>query len=71
MTAFAVLQIGIPEIIPDIVGIAATIVLLLMVLAFVGFVYRSLTGGIEWPEDRKEDDDTLNRGDQDDEWDFY
>lgn len=71
MLTSAVLQIGIPEIIPDIVGIAATVVLLLIVVALVGFAYKSLTGGVEWPDEREEDDDSLSRGGQDDEWDYY
>lgn len=67
----AILQLGIPEIIPNLVGIAATVVLLLIVVAAGGFAYKSLTGGVEWPEDRDEDDDSLSKGDQDDEWDYY
>lgn len=71
MPATPVLQLGIPEVIPDLVGIAGTVVLLLMVVALVAFAYRSLTGGVEWPDEREEDDDALRRGDQDDEWDYY
>lgn len=71
MTLSAILQIGIPEIIPNIVGIAATVVLLLIVVAAAGFAYKSLTGGVEWPDDREEDDGTLTKGEQDDEWDYY
>lgn len=70
MTATSVLQLGIPEILPDVVGIAGTVVLALMVVAMAAFVYKSLTGGVDWP-DEQEDDDALTRGDQDDEWDFY
>lgn len=55
----------------DLLGIAATVVLLLIVVALGAFAYKSLTGGVEWPEDREEDDDALRRGDQDDEWDYY
>ena len=69
--ARGVLQLGIPEIIPDLVGIAGTVVLLLMLVAFAAYVYKSLTGGIEWPDEREEDDDALRRGDDDDEWDYY
>ncbi|MFB6352640.1 MAG: hypothetical protein ABEJ92_00990 [Halobacteriales archaeon] len=70
MAASSVLQLGLPEFLPDLLGIAATVVLLLIVVAFGGFVYKSLTGGIEWPDDREEDD-ALRRGGQDDEWDYY
>ncbi len=65
------LQLGIPEIIPDLVGIAGTVVLVLMLVALGGFAYKSLTGGVEWPDDREEDDDALQRGGDDDEWDYY
>ena len=71
MVISSVLQIGIPEIIPDIVGIAATVVLLLIVVALGGVAYKSFTGDIEWPEAREEDEDTLQQGGQDDEWDYY
>lgn len=71
MLASSVLQIGIPEILPDLVGIAGTVVLLLMLVAVGAFAYKSLTGGVEWPEEREEDDDALRRGDQEDEWDYY
>ena len=66
-----VLQLGIPDIIPDLVGIAGTVVLLLMVVALGGFAYKSLTGGVEWPDDREEDPDALKRGDDEDEWEYY
>ena len=66
-----VLQLGIPDIIPDLVGIAGTVVLIMMVVALGAFAYRSLTGGVEWPDEREEDPDALSRGDDDDEWDYY
>lgn len=65
------LQLGIPDIIPDLVGIAGTVVLVLMLVALGGFVYKSLTGGIEWPEDREEEEGALRRGGEDDEWEYY
>ncbi|MDZ7701549.1 MAG: hypothetical protein U5J98_05480 [Halobacteriales archaeon] len=71
LSSTAVLQLGIPEIIPDLVGIAGTVVLLLMVVALGGFAYKSLTGGVEWPDEREEDPDALSKGDDDDEWDYY
>lgn len=71
MVTASVLQTGLPEVFTDLLGIAATVVLLLMVVALGAFAYKSLTGGVEWPEDREEDDETLRRGDQDDEWDYY
>lgn len=66
----ALFQLGLPEWLPGLLVLAGTIVLGLMLLAMGAFVYKQLTGGIEWPED-KEDDDEVRRGDADDEWDFY
>ena len=67
-----VLQTGLPDIVPDLVGIAGTVVLVLMLVAGGAFVYKSLTGGIEWPDEREdEEEDGLRRGDADDEWDYY
>jgi hypothetical protein len=64
-------QMGLPEIIPDLIGLAGTLVLVLILVALAGFVYKSLSGGIEWPEDEPADEDALRRGDEDDEWDYY
>lgn len=65
--------LGVPEFLPGLVGIAGTVVMILMLIALGGIMYKSLTGGIEWPSDREEeaDDDTLRRGSEDDEWDYY
>jgi hypothetical protein len=55
------------------VALAASLILVMMVVALGAFAYKSLRGdGIEWPEDRESDDeDGLNRGNDDDEWDYY
>lgn len=66
-----VLQSGLPDFLPGLVAIASTVVLVLIIVAFGGYVYKSMTGGIEWPEDRQEDDDALRAGGDDDEWDYY
>lgn len=66
-----VLQLGIPEFIPDLVGIAGTVVLLLMLVALGGFAYKSLTGGVEWPDEVDDDDEDVRRGGEDDEWEYY
>lgn len=68
---FDVLQAGLPDIFPGLVAIGGTVVLVLMLVAMGGYLYKSLTGGIEWPEDREPDDDALRRGEEDDEWDYY
>ena len=62
---------GLPEFVPDLIGLAGTLVLLLILLALGGVVYRTLTGGIEWPEDREESEDAVRQGTQDEEWDYY
>lgn len=67
----AVLQLGLPDILPGLVAVGGTIVLVLMLVAMAGYLYKSMTGGVEWPEDREPDDDALQRGDEDDEWDYY
>jgi hypothetical protein len=65
-------QLGGSDLLPQLVGLAGTLVLLLVVVALGAFVYRSLTGGVEWPEDDDQDDHTVRRSrDEDDEWEFY
>ena len=67
-----ILVAGLPEWLPDVIGFAGTLVLLLMIVALAGFAYKALVGGgIEWPEDIEEDDDGVRQGDPDDEWDYY
>lgn len=52
--------------------ILGTLVLVLMLVAFVGFGYKSLKGdGVEWPDEKQADDDEVTHGDADDEWDYY
>ena len=53
----------------ELLPIVASLVLVLMVVAFGAFVYRSLTGGIEWPDDADEeaDNEGVTRS-HDDEW---
>jgi hypothetical protein len=72
LASTVVSQLGLPDIVTDLVGLAGTLVLLLIVVALGAFVYRSLTGGVEWPEDKEQDEDTVRRShDDDDEWEFY
>ena len=71
MATLSAAQAGLPEILPDIIGIASAIVLLLILVALAAFVYKSVNGGIEWPEDREEDEDALRKGGADDEWEYY
>ena len=70
--AHVVLFAGLPDWVPNLIGFAGTLVLLMMLVALAGFAYKALAGdGIEWPEDIEEDDESLSRGDADDEWDYY
>lgn len=66
------LQTGIPELVPDLIAFAATLILLLMLAALAGVAYRSLTGGIDWPdeEDDEEEEEGVQRAGPDDEWKF-
>ena len=71
----AILQTGggLPGAVGGAVALAASLVLVLMVVALGAFAYKSLRGdGIEWPEDREpNDEDGVSRGNDDDEWDYY
>lgn len=71
----AVLQAGsgLLESVAQLAVLAGTLLLAAMVVALVGYAYKSLQGnGIEWPEDREEEADAgVSRGSDDDEWDYY
>lgn len=67
---FVPLQGALPEFVMDLVGIAGTLVLVMMLVAIGAAAYKHFTGGIEWP-DETEDDDEVSRGSADDEWDYY
>ena len=63
---------GFPSGIAGVVAAAGALVLGLIVLALGAFVYKSLTGGIEWPEDKEPSDDEARKShSDDDEWDYY
>ncbi|MFB6092723.1 MAG: hypothetical protein ABEK02_06910 [Haloquadratum sp.] len=52
--------------------IGGTAVLLLLILALGSFAYKQIWGeGVTWPDEDDGDDETLQRGDSDDEWKFY
>lgn len=63
-TPSSVAQTGLPSFLPELLGLLATLVLVLILVAFGGFVYRQLTGGVEWPADGPDD----AGGRDDDEW---
>lgn len=62
------------EMAAQLVNIMGALVLLLLLVAFGAFVYKSLRGdGIQWPSDVKEDadEDGVTRGSEDDDWKYY
>lgn len=68
----AVAQAGLPEVVPDLIGLAGTFVLVIMLAAMAGIAYKHFTGGIEWPDEAPEDDDEgLRRGGDEEEWEYY
>lgn len=59
------------ESVAQVAVIAGTLVLALMIVAMATYAYKQLRGdGVEWP-DEESNDDSVNRGDTDDEWDYY
>jgi hypothetical protein len=52
--------------------LAGTLVLLLALVGFGAFAYKQLRGdGVEWPDETPEEEDGVQAGDADDEWDYY
>ena len=70
MQAIHSLQVGgLTESFAQVVVGAGAIVLLLMFVALGAFAYRSLNGGVEWPDDQPDDDeDGVSRSGDDEEW---
>lgn len=63
---------GLLETVSQVAVLAGTLVLVLMVVALGSFAYKSLRGdGIEWPDEQEVEDDTVDPGDEDDEWKYY
>ncbi|MDS0280717.1 hypothetical protein [Haloarcula onubensis] len=71
MYAFQWLQFGgLTEAFSQVVVGAGAVVLLLMLVALGSFAYKSYNGGVEWPDERPEEDG-VSEGEDDDEWKFY
>lgn len=70
MYAFQWLQIGgLTEAFSQVVVGAGAVVLLLMLVAIGGFAYKSLNGGIEWPDEQSEEEqEGISRASDDEEW---
>ncbi|GGN94587.1 MULTISPECIES: hypothetical protein [Haloarcula] len=65
---------GFVEIAAQLVGAVGALVLLLLLVAFGGFAYKSLAGdGIRWPDETEEaeEEDGVTRGSDEDDWKFY
>ena len=60
---------GLLENAAQLAGIAGAVVLLGLLAAFGAFAYKSLRGGITWPDDVDDDEAGVTRTD-DDEWKF-
>lgn len=61
---------GLTEAFSQVIVGAGAVVLLLMLLALGGFAYRSLNGGVEWP-DEQSDEEGVGRASDDDEWKYH
>ncbi len=64
---------GFLDTIRGVIGFASGIVMLLMIAAIAGIVYKHFyDGGIEWPDDEEpETTEGVSQGDGDDEWKYY
>lgn len=65
---------GIMDTVGGLVSVAGSVILLLMLVGLGGFAYKSLRGdGIRWPDENAEEesDNEVQRGDDDDEWEYY
>lgn len=65
---------GLLEAVGQAAVIAAMGLLLLMLVALGGYAYKQLYGGgVEWPDDREDEDEEedLQRGSDEDEWKYY
>lgn len=56
--------------------VAGSALLLLALVSFGAFAYKSLTGGVEWPNDENDENDgdegeSVHAGDDADEWEYY
>jgi len=70
MHAVTVFQIsGLAETFSQVVVGAGAVILLLMTVALGSYAYKSLNGGIEWPDEQSgEDSDGVSRTGDDEEW---
>lgn len=63
---------GLLETAAQLVTVVATVVLLMMLVALGSFAYKSLRGdGIRWPDEAESDEETVSKGDGDDDWKYY
>lgn len=61
---------GLVESVGQVAALAGTLVLVLVIVGFGWFAYKSLRGdGVEWPDEDREE--AVERGGDDDEWKYY
>ena len=70
MYLFQWLQLGgLTEAFSQVVVGAGAVVLLLMMVALGSFAYKSYKGGVEWPDEQSEDEESgVSRAGDDEEW---
>lgn len=60
------------DLLAGVLPLVGTLMLLLLLAAFAGMVYRHLRGGIRWPDEEENGgESSLDEGGDDDEWRFY
>lgn len=64
---------GLLETVGQAAVIAGTLVLVLILVGLGSFAYKNLRGdGVEWPDQQDtDDDDSVERSEDDDEWKYY
>jgi hypothetical protein len=63
---------GLLETLAQAAVLAGTLLLLLMLVALGAYAYKQTRGdGVEWPDETPEDEDDVQSGSTDDEWDYY
>ncbi|MBX0324456.1 hypothetical protein EGH21_15610 [Halomicroarcula sp. F13] len=66
---------GFGEVAAQLIGAVGALVLLMLLVAFGAFAYKSLAGdGVRWPDEMEEDQDSedgVKRGSDEDDWKYY
>lgn len=59
------------DLLAGVLPLVATLVLVLLLVAFAGAAYRHLRGGIRWPDDEGDGGDSARDAADDEEWKYY